>query len=748
MTTYNTGNALGSSDARDLYDNAENIDNFANGSANTYQDRLGVTRKSLAGMRNAFDDFIESSGYTVPVGYTSGIVLSEYNQLIEYSGEFYKLKAGQAPYTTTGTWGTDSAKLVSVGDATLRQELTANANDFNLLPEVGNYAALRAYTGPVTAYYVRCVANTFDGGAGVFRVDAADTTTADNGGTVLVDAAGRRWKRELLGVVKVPWFGYDTDAVQSAIDTAMPVVDFCGADYSVDIGSLSLRSNQVLDGNGATISSPGETRGLALFTGRELTGVHVKGFRFETHNSGQVALLLLGCDGIKILGNTAVNCGLVVVGSSAQPTDDLFGYYPLYSSVTPGNISKDIEVSGNYCTGDSAGLSTDTSAILFTFAEGVIVHCNVMSGYRHGVMWWGGDAAPTVNGAAVNERKVKRASIHGNICSGMAMGDIWGSMGSGITVTANFADYSGDVGIDFEGCVDCLATGNVVYNRTNGALALGFINNNVRFSGNIVIGDTSGTFIVNLFGDTDGTFDNKNLAVTGNTIRMIGNSYGYISGPASFDGLQITDNALYNISIDFGTVPARNLSVERNTINLDWAISVPLVIVGFPAFFNTGARSSVTVKNNTVNSTATQTQVHTGVYGGIGPVFSEHAMRMDILDNDFTGASRAWLIVATDTDASAANLRINIKRNYISQPADPVLTLSESGFATVCREDNSYHATTGSDFGYPYNAPSSGKWFAGERSYNASPSPGGSIGYVCVTTGIPGVWKPYGGIDS
>lgn len=206
MTTYNTGNALGSSDARDLYDNAENIDKFANGTSNTYQDRLGVTRKSLAGMRNAFDDFIESSGYTVPVAYTSGIVLSEYNQLIEYNDEFYKLKAGQAPYTTTGTWGTDSAKLVSVGDAALRQELTANANDFNLLPEIANYAAVRAGLGGLTAVYVRGRSNIFDGGAGVFRVKPGDTTTADNGGTVLVDSvSGARYFRDCVGPVRAEW---------------------------------------------------------------------------------------------------------------------------------------------------------------------------------------------------------------------------------------------------------------------------------------------------------------------------------------------------------------------------------------------------------------------------------------------------------------------------------------------------------------------------------------------------------------
>lgn len=136
MTTYNTGNALGSLDPRDLYDNAENLDNFANGPANTYQDRLGVTHKSLAGMRSAFDDFLESSGYTVPVPFAAGIALTAYNQLVEYNDEFYKLKAGQAPYTTTGTWGTDSAKLVAVGDAALRQELAADdgASKIGYLP--------------------------------------------------------------------------------------------------------------------------------------------------------------------------------------------------------------------------------------------------------------------------------------------------------------------------------------------------------------------------------------------------------------------------------------------------------------------------------------------------------------------------------------------------------------------------------------------------------------------------------------
>ena len=49
MTTYNTGNPIGSKDPRDLYDNAENLDQAVNSSNNTFSDRLGVTRLTLAG---------------------------------------------------------------------------------------------------------------------------------------------------------------------------------------------------------------------------------------------------------------------------------------------------------------------------------------------------------------------------------------------------------------------------------------------------------------------------------------------------------------------------------------------------------------------------------------------------------------------------------------------------------------------------------------------------------------------------
>lgn len=50
MTTYNTGNAIGSADPLDLYDNAQNLDNAVNSAAGTWVDRRGVTRPTFQGL--------------------------------------------------------------------------------------------------------------------------------------------------------------------------------------------------------------------------------------------------------------------------------------------------------------------------------------------------------------------------------------------------------------------------------------------------------------------------------------------------------------------------------------------------------------------------------------------------------------------------------------------------------------------------------------------------------------------------
>lgn len=64
MTTFNTGNRLGSNAPKDLYDNAENLDNGINGPAKTWTDRLGVVRKSWNGIETDFQQFL-ADGSTI-----------------------------------------------------------------------------------------------------------------------------------------------------------------------------------------------------------------------------------------------------------------------------------------------------------------------------------------------------------------------------------------------------------------------------------------------------------------------------------------------------------------------------------------------------------------------------------------------------------------------------------------------------------------------------------------------------------
>lgn len=107
-------------------------------------------------------------------------------------------------------------------DPKLRADLASNTG-FGLIGGI-NYAGIRAYTGGRTRVYCLGKSNVFDGGFGFFEVDTADTTSVDNGGTILVDAAGRRWKRQYDGNVNLLWFAKgdgtadDSAALQNAVD--------------------------------------------------------------------------------------------------------------------------------------------------------------------------------------------------------------------------------------------------------------------------------------------------------------------------------------------------------------------------------------------------------------------------------------------------------------------------------------------------------------------------------------------------
>ena len=223
MTTYNTGNPIGSTDARDRLDNSENLDIALNTHNATWVDRLGVTRDSFEGALSGL------SFYRVGT-FAAGYTLTNMRQTLEYGGHEYSwagtfpkvVAAGATPETTGGI---GAGAWVDRTDVTLRNELSST-DGAGLIGSI-SYAQLRSYSGSQTAVNVWGIYDVFDGAAGIFKVKTSDTTSADNGGTILVDALGRRWYRFFSGPVNVRWFGADntgvvdsTPAFQSAFDAA------------------------------------------------------------------------------------------------------------------------------------------------------------------------------------------------------------------------------------------------------------------------------------------------------------------------------------------------------------------------------------------------------------------------------------------------------------------------------------------------------------------------------------------------
>lgn len=126
MTTYNTGNPLGSTEVKDLYDNAQNLDDFSNGQEVAYNDRFGASRKSLAGLRKDVADFLIASGYEFIGDYDAvgELTFTRPNQIMSKDGDYWRPSASLVlPYTTVNDWVIDQPKFVSVGDAALRQDL-------------------------------------------------------------------------------------------------------------------------------------------------------------------------------------------------------------------------------------------------------------------------------------------------------------------------------------------------------------------------------------------------------------------------------------------------------------------------------------------------------------------------------------------------------------------------------------------------------------------------------------------------
>lgn len=185
MTIHATMNPVGSTNPKDLIDNAQNLDYLSVGPLLSYPDRRGVYRLSWAGIEAAFaaaqaaraaeysaeklardtefsedqglraDEFqvaqdlreiqfnkqLDASGFENPaLAYVEGAQLQvdRVTQLVVRSGILYSVRRPASfPYILTGTWATDSTHLVVRADQSLRQDLADILDPLNGVARIG-----------------------------------------------------------------------------------------------------------------------------------------------------------------------------------------------------------------------------------------------------------------------------------------------------------------------------------------------------------------------------------------------------------------------------------------------------------------------------------------------------------------------------------------------------------------------------------------------------------------------------------
>ena len=193
---------------------------------------------------------------------------------------------------------------------------------------IANIATLRAnITAAVAVVYVEGYNTPQDGGEGLFELISTDHSSADNGGTIIVDASGQRFYRQLTssGIVAIQQFGAKVDgstddsaAIQAAINwletgTAGP------AGYGQG-GIVLFPPGTCLINTGVSISTGGVTlQGVGWEEYSGLQGSHTPG-QIGTH--GSFILTTMTATSPIIITATANHCAIRGIAfSQSQPAD-------------------------------------------------------------------------------------------------------------------------------------------------------------------------------------------------------------------------------------------------------------------------------------------------------------------------------------------------------------------------------------------------------------------------------------------
>lgn len=142
--------------------------------------------------------------------------------VVQVNGVDFSVSGVTLTFTTAPPPGTGN--VVARYVTALPVDTSPSSSSFTL-DSVAELRAVERYTGG--GVFVRGYYAPGDGGGGDYWYDASDTTSADNGGTIIVAADGGRWKLALTGAVSVMQFGAKGDGLHDDADAFNAATLWC-----------------------------------------------------------------------------------------------------------------------------------------------------------------------------------------------------------------------------------------------------------------------------------------------------------------------------------------------------------------------------------------------------------------------------------------------------------------------------------------------------------------------------------------
>ncbi|QDP58359.1 MAG: hypothetical protein Unbinned664contig1000_40 [Prokaryotic dsDNA virus sp.] len=251
----------------------------------------------------------------------------------------------------------------SISDDKIKSGNTYVAKQIDTITDLqaGTAATVKSLVCYVKGYYA-----SGDGGEGNFWYDSSDTTSADNGGTIIVDAAGRRWKRNLGGVqLTVKMFGARGVTSEDSTSAFNNAISWLSTSPAIGGGSLYVPNGDYKVTDTVTLM-PG-----VIIIGESRRSTRI--YSYITDGSPTFERPLPDPDsfGSSYFSLGMMNLGIIGYGSDGNGTDTGIGIYIADSNKV--NIAH-VDIN-NFI--DAQGLVVRSGAFQSAYRYIDIVNCNV-----------------------------------------------------------------------------------------------------------------------------------------------------------------------------------------------------------------------------------------------------------------------------------------------------------------------------------------------------------------------------------